>query len=75
MLTINLFLSPASVKLGLARSAESIADLQNEIKTNICLDHNNPLAIWSEEIEAMSLIPKTEMAEPYTMLLKDLDSK
>lgn len=75
VLTVNLFLSPAAVTLGLARSADSIVELQKEIRTGLRVEAKNPLSIWSEEIEVMSLISKSEMVELYSQLLQHLDTK
>jgi hypothetical protein len=75
LLTINLFLSPAAVALGIAKSAESVATLQKQLRTDLKNDGSNALSMWSDSIEEMSLIRRDELAELYTMLIKHLDSK
>jgi hypothetical protein len=57
ILTLNLFLSQASVVLGLARTPQSIEKLQKELLVDLPIDAKNPLAMWSEKVEALSMIP------------------
>ena len=75
ILTLKLFCCPAALDLGLARTQQQIVELQKQLKTTPEWDHKCPLAIWTPEIEKLTLIPRDELYEPYLNLVSHLDVK